>query len=167
VPRPFEAADPAGSTVASPQFGTVRPEAAAETAQWRAESKRLDGAEDATLWRCAAEAWETLGRPHDAAYARWRQAHSLLAEQDRRHDAAQAIRKAADQAREHQPLSAAIDTLAHRARIELQAPQPAAAIAAQPSGPKRHPFALTDRELTVLRLVADGKPTQKSGRRCS
>jgi DNA-binding CsgD family transcriptional regulator len=61
---------------------------------------------------------------------------------------------AADRAREHVPLTRAIEDLARRARIDLHAP-------AEPVQPDEPPtareFGLTDRELDVLRLLGEGK----------
>ena len=69
-----------------------------------------------TLWQQAATAWDALSRPHPAAYARWRQAETLLATSGGRASAATVLRTAARQASQHVPLSMAIEDLARRAR---------------------------------------------------
>ena len=47
-------------------------------ASWRAETARLSGRPSLVLWATAASEWDTLGRPHDAAYCRWRGAQVAL-----------------------------------------------------------------------------------------
>lgn len=77
------------------------------TASWRAEMDRLAGGHDVRPWLAAASAWDTLDRPHDAAYARWRaaQAHIAAGQAGR---APALLRRAARDAREHQPLLVAV-----------------------------------------------------------
>jgi DNA-binding NarL/FixJ family response regulator len=55
---------------------------------------------------------------------------------------------------EHVPLMRAIEDLARRARIDLNAP---ADPVPQDEPAASHPFGLTDRELDVLRLLGQGK----------
>jgi predicted ATPase len=86
---------------------------------WHAEWSRLRGEPDNVLWAQAASAWDALSRPHRAAYARWRQAETLLAKPDGRAAAATPLRTAASQAQQHVPLATAIEDLARRARIDL------------------------------------------------
>jgi DNA-binding CsgD family transcriptional regulator len=149
-PRPFDVDD-------------HRPEAPAEMWQSRAELSRAKNNSDATLWGRAADAWEGLNRPHRAAYARWRQAEALLAASDGRSLAAPILRRAAEQAVQHVPLAAAIADLARRARIDLT-PRPTATTSAATVAESRPgTFSLTDRELTVLRLLADGKTNAEIG----
>ena len=50
----------------------------ADRASWDAERTRLAGASDPAAWGAAAKAWEGLGCPHPAGYARWRQAEAQL-----------------------------------------------------------------------------------------
>jgi DNA-binding CsgD family transcriptional regulator len=127
----------------------------AASATWDAERSRIAGAGDPAAWSIAAQRWETLGYQHRAGYARWRQAEALLtAAHGGRAAAASALSTAAAQAAEHRPLSAAIQDLARRARIDLSTPTEPVA--------KRKPttaqgFGLTDRELAVLRLLGQGK----------
>jgi DNA-binding CsgD family transcriptional regulator len=149
-PRPFGADDP-------------RLEAPAEMWQWRAEQSRAGNGSDATLWGRAAGAWEKLGRPHRAAYARWRQAEALLATPDGRPAAVPILRRAAEQAAQHAPLTAVIADLARRARVNLTPTPPAATT--EHSTVDQHPaaFNLTDRELSVLRLLAQGKTNAEIG----
>jgi DNA-binding NarL/FixJ family response regulator len=59
---------------------------------------------------------------------------------------------------EHMPLTTAIQDLARRARIDLSAP---AEPVPQDEPAATHPFGLTDRELDVLRLLGQGKPTRR------
>ena len=68
---------------------------------------RLAGGHDVRPWLAAASAWDTLGRPHDAAYARWRaaQAHIATGQAGR---VPALLRRAARDAREHQPLLAVV-----------------------------------------------------------
>jgi DNA-binding NarL/FixJ family response regulator len=80
--------------------------------------------------------------------------NGLLAMQDGKGAAAAVLATAADRAREHAPLTRAIQDLARRARIDLDTSgspvghgEPAATRA----------FGLTDRELDVLRLLRQGK----------
>jgi DNA-binding NarL/FixJ family response regulator len=109
---------------------------------------------DPAAWSVAGEQWEALEYRHRAGYARWRQAEALLATPHGRAAAAAVLPTAAGLAVEHVPLTRAIQDLARRARIDLDAP-------AEPAQPDEPPtaraFGLTDRELDVLRLLGQGK----------
>jgi DNA-binding CsgD family transcriptional regulator/tetratricopeptide (TPR) repeat protein len=131
----------------------------AERATWDAERIRVTGPSDPRAWGAAAGAWQILGCPHRAGYARWRQAQALL---DSGQPATEALRSAAGAADGHCPLLDQIRTLADRARIPLQPPAPAAsAIAPQAQAPA--PYGLTNRELAVLRLLAAGRTNAQIG----
>jgi DNA-binding CsgD family transcriptional regulator len=141
--------------------GPLRPTSIADHASWNAEWSRLRGASDPALWEQAANEWDALTRPHRAAYARWRQAEALLAQHNGRTNARVALQTAARQAAQHVPLSDAILDLARRARIDL---------ASTTEHPAHHPpiatatpFGLTDRELAVLKLLAQGKTNSEIG----
>lgn len=75
--------------------------------QWAAEGARLDGADSLELWTRAAESWDAIAWPHDAAYCRWRAAQCALRD-NRGTVAARLLKRAARDAREHVPLSEAI-----------------------------------------------------------
>jgi hypothetical protein len=80
---------------------------------WAAELARLIGRPSLDRWATTARHWDRLGRPHDAAYSRWRGAEVALSS-GRRTLAERLLRRAAHDAREHVPLSAAIAaTVAH------------------------------------------------------
>ena len=55
--------------------------------------------------------WDKLGRPHDAAYCRWRRRQAAIAD-GQRTIAERLLRRAARDAREHVPLAAAIARMA-------------------------------------------------------
>ena len=135
----------------------------AERATWDAERARLAGACDPEAWRAAAKTWEGLGCPHRAGYAWWRQAQAQLDCGQPATAAAAALRSAAAAADGHAPLLAHVRRLAERARIPLQ-PLAAGTPKAPPPAQARAPFGLTGRELAVLRLLAAGAPTRRSGR---
>ncbi|HEX6853986.1 MAG TPA: LuxR C-terminal-related transcriptional regulator, partial [Streptosporangiaceae bacterium] len=61
----------------------------------------------------------------------------------------------------HAPLLAQVRLLAERARIPLSAP--AATPSSQPRAEVPPPYGLTNRELTVLRLVAAGRSNAQIG----
>jgi DNA-binding CsgD family transcriptional regulator len=119
-----------------------------------AEIARLERRGDPEPWQRAAEAWDALGHPFPAAYARWRQAEALLARRraregaevlDAAHAAAQQLGAA--------PLAYELTLLARRARVELtngRPPEPA-----QQDDPGVR-FGLTRREREVLGLLAEG-----------
>ena len=83
------------------------PYARALAASWRAEMTRLKGTGTVALWVAAADAWDRLFRPHDAAYCRWRAAQCALLE-GRGTVAARLLKRATSDAREHVPLLNAI-----------------------------------------------------------
>lgn len=74
---------------------------------WDAELRRLAGTDNAKTWGWAGSAWDLHGRPHLAAYCRWRAAQCAIRDGERTLAARQLSRAAAD-AREHVPLSEAI-----------------------------------------------------------
>jgi DNA-binding CsgD family transcriptional regulator len=117
----------------------------AQAASFTAEAARAHGRQDADSWDAAYAAWERLGQPYPAAYALLRAA--LAAEGEA---AASRLRQAAELARQvgARPLAERIARQARRARVSLPVPGPAPA-------PSR--FGLTERELEVLRLLADGR----------
>ena len=53
--------------------------AEASLATARAFQRRLEGDDDASVWRRVALGWIALEAPYDAALARWRQAEAMLA----------------------------------------------------------------------------------------
>ena len=79
----------------------------AVTASWAAEVQRLHGRSEVGPWLLAAAAWDAVGRPHDAAYARWRAARIELAAGDVP-GARKLLARAEKDAREYAPLLAAI-----------------------------------------------------------
>jgi DNA-binding CsgD family transcriptional regulator/tetratricopeptide (TPR) repeat protein len=134
----------------------------AERATWDAERTRVAGPGDPGAWDGAAKAWQDLTCPHRAGYAWWRQAQALLDAGLPAAAAAGPLRSAAAAAGGHVPLLAQIRALAERARIPLQAPaadDPGAPLPAQ----VLTRYGLTDRELTVLRLLAAGRTNPQIG----
>jgi tetratricopeptide (TPR) repeat protein len=89
--------------------------AGAEAAAWAAELARLTGTATVGHWTRASHAWDGLGRPHDAAYSRWRGAQVALAT-GQGTVAARLLRRAATDARENVPLTAAIAGTGSRTR---------------------------------------------------
>ena len=100
--------------------------------------------------------WQDLGCPHRAGYAWWRQAQAQLDAGHPSSTAGATLRVAVTAADGHAPLLAGVRLLGERARIPLQ-PQAATAGQGPPSVQARVPYALTGREMAVLRLLAAGR----------
>ena len=131
-------------------------------ATWDAERTRVAGSGDPGAWDSAAKAWQDLSCPHRAGYAWWRQAEAQLDAGQPAAAAAAALRAAAAAADGHAPLLAQIRTLAERARIPLH-PAAAGEPEAPPPAQLLTRYGLTDRELTVLRLLAAGRTNPQIG----
>lgn len=106
-------------------FAPEVPHAAAPASRttWQAELARLSGTARATHWVGAADQWDLVGRPHDAAYCRWRAAELAL------HDgevalAARLLRRAHAQARGHVPLLRVIEQCRDALPRALATPAP-------------------------------------------
>jgi DNA-binding CsgD family transcriptional regulator len=117
----------------------------AHAATFAAEAARARGQLDAGRWDAAHAAWEALGSPYPAAYALLQAALALPGAA-----AASRLRQAAELARQvgARPLTERIARQARRARVDLP-------ISGRAVTPAR--YGLTERELEVLRLVADGR----------
>ena len=135
----------------------------AERATWDAERTRVAGPGDPGAWGGAAKAWQDLSCPHRAGYAWWRQAQAQLDAGQPAAAAAGPLRAAAAAADGHAPLLAQIRALAERARIPLQPPAAASEPEAPPPAQPLTRYGLTDRELTVLRLLAAGRTNPQIG----
>ena len=151
----------------------------AEVTEWQGELARLERHPRAVdWWSAAASSWETLGRPHRVAYARWRQGQALLERGDRR-GAVVYLRRAMQEATHHEPLRRAVADLAHTAGLGplTSAESPALEAKARSSRtlswpPSRVPGPgsearpqLTVREGQVIHLAADGLTSEQIGRR--
>lgn len=90
------------------------PHVRAHIATAQAELARAVNRDRAAGWAEAATLWDVLGRPHDAAYCRWRAAQVALRE-DHGTVAGRLLKRAAIDSREHLPLSDAIAL--HRTRV--------------------------------------------------
>ena len=104
--------DPFSST------GPVRV-AGATGAAWRAEIARAAARDSTDGWARVAALWDEVRRPHDAAYCRWRAAQCALRE-GQATIASRLLKRAASYAREHVPLSEAIDETAAKERWEIR-----------------------------------------------
>ena len=138
---------------------------AAECATWEAERGRLTGDNDPAAWATAAKTWADVEHVNRAAYAWWRQAQALLDAGHSAAVAAPALRAAAKAAVHHAPLFALIRALAERARIDLSEPSavPVPDLNAAATKDPDHHHGLTDRELSVLRLLARGRTNAQIG----
>ena len=129
----------------SPTGERAPPETIANDLLGEAELSRLAGTPRPELWMEAAERFDQVHSPYQAAYARFREAEARLAPgcgaaaPPLQNAYATAVALAAD------PLRAAVERLAQRAGIRCA------------NGATPRPFGLTAREVTVLELLAVGR----------
>jgi len=131
----------------------------------QAELSRLEtGSDQEERWQTAATAWERLERPFEAAYARFREAEALLAAATSRPRAEQVLRGAHQTAvkLEAEPLQREIQLLAQRGRLRLEQPVDTPAAPTAPSSAAAS-LGLTQREMEVLALVAEGRTNRQIG----
>ncbi len=125
----------------------------------RAEHRRLLGGDEIDAWTETVEAVRAMNEPFPLAYALLRRAEVLSAA-GASDDAAAAARESVQLARRMgaAPLLDEAEALMRRARLRIDEPSagaPAPTAAAMPEEVER--LGLTERELEVLRLVADGR----------
>jgi len=134
---------------------------AAHLTGW-AELSRITGRPEPDRWWRAVAAWDGIGFPYAAAYARYRGAEAALAVGGDRDRVTAELRRshAAATTLGARPLATAIERLARRARCDLATPG---------DGPRRGDSAggpvLTPREAEVLALVAEGMTNRQIGER--
>jgi len=156
IDRASADADRLGQTWATAPWFTAEPvnRARAFRSLLNAEQSRLTGHSDPDLWAYAAHYSLACSRPHQVAYASWRQAEALLVQHGARTAAARCMRVGyATAARiDAQPLQGEIETLAGYARIDLHTPTQH-----EDSARVAPPLqSLTSRERDVLEALAAG-----------
>ena len=139
------------------------PMVAALRAHALAEASRLDGSSSPERWADAAARFAEIPDPFGVAYARYRAAEAVLRRDGVKADVGSLLADAAHGAAElgAMPLHRSIETLARRARVPLERPEPAEGRA--PAQPEPRPAGLSRREIEVLRLVAEGRSNGEIG----
>ena len=134
---------------------------AALSALAEGELGRLDERPNPAAWELAAGAWTERHQTHRCSYSRWRQAEALLEVGAGRKAAAPPLQEAAvkSQALGAAGLLAEIQALARRARVPLQE----TADHRSPARPSVGVGALSEREISVLRLIALGRTNREIG----
>jgi hypothetical protein len=109
-----------------------------------------------------------LEHPFEAAYARYRQAEALLGIGAPRQQAEAALRPARQTTVRlgAAPLRREIELLAQRGRLRLEEPGDTTVSPEVPPSPAAA-LGLTQREVEVLALVAEGRTNRRSARRCT
>jgi DNA-binding CsgD family transcriptional regulator len=134
------------------------PEALAFRALAAAEFARLRCERDPEPWRVAADRFRELSEALRAAYADFRAAEAVALSGGRPSEVAEPLRAALDVASSvgARPFRVEVEALARRAGIALESATGSDAGAAIELG-------LTDRELEVLRLIAEGRTNRQIG----
>jgi DNA-binding CsgD family transcriptional regulator len=142
----------------------------AEVARWRAEA-------DSDDWHVAVDACRAANDPHLLPYALVRQGEALLRE-EARDEASAALSQAAGIATRigAQPVAEAATSLGRRGRLVVdvdlggvadpegsRAASGNGATGLEPGVPSGEELGLTEREVDVLRLVADGRSNSQVG----
>jgi tetratricopeptide (TPR) repeat protein len=140
------------------------PESVARAALAAAELERLKRATGPETWSAVADRWADLGFPLDLAYARWRQAETILAAGGAKAEASAALREAARLTAKAGAslLGVEIEALSRRARIELR--DGAKAASTEPSRPEVERLGASS---TCSPSSSKDAPTERSERRCS
>jgi DNA-binding CsgD family transcriptional regulator/tetratricopeptide (TPR) repeat protein len=134
----------------------------------RAELSRITGRPDPGRWAQAIAAWDGIGFPYAAAYARHRRAEAVLTAGGDRDEAVAELGRAHTTAigLGARPLAAAVERLARRARVEVARSPTFAGPGSAPAVDDAEavaPFAPTPREAEVLALVAQGLTNRQIG----
>jgi DNA-binding CsgD family transcriptional regulator/tetratricopeptide (TPR) repeat protein len=139
--------------------GSPPPETLAHHATCRAEAERAAGRDDPEAWAAVARRWAELGFPLEESYARLREGESRLLAGDR-DGAAATVMAALELAHAcgAVALGQELERLARRGRLLPSPDRPAEAAGTEP---ERH--GLTERELSVLELMAEGKTNREIG----
>jgi len=131
-----------------------------------AELSRLEGRSDPVRWERAWNGWEEIGQPFEAASCRRQGAEALLEGQGDRDRAGLLLREAhrVAVALGAAPLRSDVESLARRARIDLDEPQDR--VQPEPPAPVSPgaELGLSGRELEVLALVGEGMTNVEIGR---
>jgi DNA-binding CsgD family transcriptional regulator/tetratricopeptide (TPR) repeat protein len=139
------------------------PMVAALRAHALGEASRLDGESSPECWADAAARFAEIPDPFGVAYARYRTAEAILRRDGVKAEVGELMRDAAEEAAGigALPLYRSIETLARRARVPVDRPEPSEP-APEPE-PERATGGLSPREIEVLRLVADGRSNGEIG----
>jgi len=157
----WTALQPVIGSAAGRRGGDFDEEHAAEIATVEAERARLLHEPGAARWAEAAERWRAGHNSYLVAYSSWRHAEALLGDGDRASAAAalvEAHRIATGLGA--RPLTAAVEALAARSRLDLSTQDTATAAPDVRAAPE-DPFGLTRREHDVLPLLVKGRTNRQ------